>query len=104
MAGRWGVCAELQPARVDTSCWAWKLAQTAQAIVWRPRSQRLLVIKFEFLSGRLVEKEQQLCHMMSVSQATFIYFCPERVYQRAERRAVAELVLGGQTEGKQADL
>lgn len=84
MAGRRGVCAELRPARVDTSCWAWKLAQTAQAIVWRPGCQRLLVIKFEVLSGRLVEKAQRLCHMMSVSQATFIYFCPKRVCQRAQ--------------------
>lgn len=98
MAGRRGVCAQLQPARVDASCWAWKLAQTAQAIVWRPGSQRLLVIKFEVLSGRLVEKAQRLCHMMSVSQATFIYFCPKRVCERAGPGAAAEVVLWGQTE------
>lgn len=33
----------------DTSCWAWKLLQTAGPIVWPPGSQRLLVIKFEVL-------------------------------------------------------
>lgn len=54
-----GASRELRSARVDASCWAWKLAQTARPIVWWPESQRLLVIKFEVLFLRLVEKARR---------------------------------------------
>lgn len=61
----------------DTSCWAWKMSQTARAIVWPPGSQRLLVIRFEVLYSPDWWKKQLWCLVWGVlvGSCCAIYLC-----------------------------